>query len=190
MGSEAWVLVRRRNSSLIRYEIPVDIPFGNAEHLAEVDEVSCTLGGIVGAKVGASCVELPMARFRRRQMGALGCRGIETEAEKRSGEIVAGAQVSAGSENMVPRWLTARIARLSGPERPSRGPVSECSRKEVFKNSYRGSFAQGTLWAPNANGTKRSRSIFPRFYSKPHCPGDGSIGYEQLRSVIVQIIHE
>ena len=31
-----------------------------------------------------------MAGFRRRQMGALGCLGIEAEAKKLSGEIVAG----------------------------------------------------------------------------------------------------
>ena len=31
-----------------------------------------------------------MAGFRRGQMGALGCLGIEAEAEKLSGEVVAG----------------------------------------------------------------------------------------------------
>jgi len=58
--------------------------------IAEVDEISRTLGRVVGTKVGAGGGELPMAGFRRRQMGALGCLGIEAHAEKLSEEVVEG----------------------------------------------------------------------------------------------------
>ena len=69
---------------------PVDIPRFNAEHLAEIGEIGGALGRIVGAEVGAGGGELAVAGFGRGQMGALGCLGIEAEAEKLSGEVVAG----------------------------------------------------------------------------------------------------
>ena len=67
----------RRHSTLVK-----------AEHLAEVGEIGGALGRIVGAKVGAGGGEFAVAGFRRGQMGALGCLGIEAEAEKLSGEVV------------------------------------------------------------------------------------------------------
>ena len=67
---------------------PVDIPRGIAEHLAEVGEISGTLGRIVGAQIGACGGELAVADFRRRQVGALGRLGIEAETKKPSGELV------------------------------------------------------------------------------------------------------
>ena len=45
---------------------------------------------VVFAEVGARCGEFPVAGFRRRQMGALGCFGIEAHAEKHSEEVVEG----------------------------------------------------------------------------------------------------
>ena len=52
-----------------------------------------------------------MAGFRRRQTVALRRLGIEAKAEKLSGEAVLAAQVSAGSENIVPRWPTTEMSR-------------------------------------------------------------------------------
>ena len=47
-------------------------------------------GTAVSAKVGAGGDEFAVAGFRRCQMSALGCLGIETKAEKLSGEVVDG----------------------------------------------------------------------------------------------------
>jgi hypothetical protein len=44
-------------------------------------------------------------------MGALGCLGIKAESKKLSVEVVDGRAVSAGSENMVPRWLMTTMSR-------------------------------------------------------------------------------
>ena len=67
---------------------PVDIPSVIAEHLAEVGEIGGALGRIVGAEVNPGSGEAAVAGGRRRQMGALGCLGIETQAKQFSGEVI------------------------------------------------------------------------------------------------------
>ena len=83
---------------------PVDIPHGIAEHLAEVGEIGGAFGRIVGAEVGAGGGEFAVAGFRRRQMGALGCLGIEAQAKKLSGEVVGGR---AGERRLREPWCRA-----------------------------------------------------------------------------------
>jgi hypothetical protein len=69
---------------------PVDVPGFNAEHLAQVGEISGVLGRIIGAEIGAGHGKVAVAGFGRGQMRALRRLGIEAEAEKLSGEFVDG----------------------------------------------------------------------------------------------------
>ena len=85
-----WVVAHERLRQVRAVGRPVDIPRFKAEHLAKIGEIGGALGRIVGAEVGAGGGELAVAGFGRGQMGALGCLGIEADAEKLSGEVVVG----------------------------------------------------------------------------------------------------
>ena len=69
---------------------PVDVPYVEAEHLAEVGEIGGAFRRVVGAEVGARGGEVAVTGLRRRQMGAHRFLGIEAKAEKLPGKRVGG----------------------------------------------------------------------------------------------------